>query len=561
MIRFKCGGCGKQYNVPSETAGKQARCKQCGVMFHVPVPQSAVVAADPASSAVSHRAPLATLQPADAPRPVARVVRSVVSPAEDPLGLGINLDTFDPYGSSEGRRGNSPLDEGFGEYRPRKKSNLGLWVLLGGGGVGVIGMIAAAIMLVINNLPATATGGPGTAPALTGQAAVSTQSTPPAMSGDGGVYMPGNWSMCLSMRMRQLIDRSSLAPTLKQQIDKMSADAHVTGVDLRQLDELLYAQDGQITYVAMTFANGTQLDPIVKADRPFETYRGVQLYQGTTRTTLGIANARPAGVRTRENIYSFRPTDRLIVGATDLGRLKSSIDSALSGGASSFSFPRQKMFNMQVKNVKELEGPSAGASNPLTDGIVGFTVSADLNNQLDLAAVLDMKDAPAATNLQSQVNLLLTMAKSQPASEIAPMLNSIQLSASGDQVHVTGSIPYSLLSKAMQPGQTPLAMPGMPWPQGTPMPGQPTPGQSFSGQVPTPGFTPPTGGFQPPQGGSGNFPGSVPGLAGPGLSGRRPGGMRPPTIQPPRIQPPTIQPPRIQPPSRPPRMRPPGRFR
>lgn len=558
MIRFKCGGCGKQYNVPSETAGKQARCKECGVMFHVPVPKSAA-AAQSADTPLLARAPLATaLNPADSPRPVARIVRSagpgtMVARADPTLVAG--LDAFDPYESS-------PLDDTFGVgYRPRKKSNLGLWVLLGGGGIGVVGMIAAAIMLIINNLPARTAGGSGTAAqAWTGRAFASTPSTPPAMSGDAGVYMPANWSICMSLRVQQFIDRSAVVPTLKQQIDQALAAPQFAGLDARKLDEIIYLQDGQIVYVAMTFTNGAELSRLLKADRPMETYRGVQVYQGTTGTTAHLQTATLTGTRMPENIYSFQATDKLVVGVTDLGRLKASIDVALSGGGREFAFTRQRMLNFQLKDVKQVQGAITPRANLQTDGIVGYTLGADLNNQLDLAAVLDMKDAQAASNFQSQVTLAITMAKSQLGSEFAPVLDTIQLSASGNQVHFTGSIPYHLLTKLMQPGQTPLAMPGMPWPQ------RPMPGQAASGQVP--GFTPPPmgGGFQPPYGGSGPFPGAPPGLTGPGLSGRRPGGMRPPTIQPPRVRPPTsrpprVQPPRIQPPVRPPRMRPPGRFR
>lgn len=548
MIRFKCGGCGKQYNVPTETAGRQARCKQCGVMFHVPVPRSATgVAVDAANLDVSTGSSSATtLGPAELSRPLARVVGNAgpgigAARAAQPLAGSFDLDAFDPF---EG----SALDDAAGvSYRPTKKSNLGLWFLLGGGVIGVCGMVAAAIMLIINNLPARPDAGPGTtAQAWSGAASSGTPSSPPALSGDMGVYMPANWSMAASFHPRQFVDHAHLLPALKQGLEQALAKDNLASGDMRKLDEILYVQDGGIVYLAITSSSAGEMARLRGKDVSLETYRGLQLYQTRTNTTPG---ALPAALQQSQVFYSFTPTDRMIIGVNDLGRLKASIDAALAGRTSTFLLARQKTFNVQVKNVKDLEGPSAARGNPLTDGIVGFTMSADLNNQLDLAAVLDMKDAQAATNFQSQISLALTMAKTQLASEFAPVLDAIQLSASGDQVHFNGSLPYHLVTKLTQPGQTPLAMPGMPWPQSTPMPGTPMPGQAMSGQLP-PGFTPP-GGYQPPQPGAGTFPGSVQGLTGPGLSGRRPGGMRPPTIQPPRTRPPV----------RPPRMRPPGRIR
>jgi ubiquitin-protein ligase/DNA-directed RNA polymerase subunit RPC12/RpoP len=36
MIRFACPGCGSQFNVPENFAGRRARCKKCGVPIVVP---------------------------------------------------------------------------------------------------------------------------------------------------------------------------------------------------------------------------------------------------------------------------------------------------------------------------------------------------------------------------------------------------------------------------------------------------------------------------------------------------------------------------------------------
>lgn len=40
MITFQCTGCGHQYNIPEEYAGKKVRCKQCGKISFVPIPDT-----------------------------------------------------------------------------------------------------------------------------------------------------------------------------------------------------------------------------------------------------------------------------------------------------------------------------------------------------------------------------------------------------------------------------------------------------------------------------------------------------------------------------------------
>lgn len=37
-ITFCCPGCGKQYQMPDETAGRKGKCKQCGTSLVIPVP-------------------------------------------------------------------------------------------------------------------------------------------------------------------------------------------------------------------------------------------------------------------------------------------------------------------------------------------------------------------------------------------------------------------------------------------------------------------------------------------------------------------------------------------
>jgi len=51
MIRFLCSGCGRQFNVPDDYAGKQAHCKNCKRKLVVPATSDPRAAAPPAQVA------------------------------------------------------------------------------------------------------------------------------------------------------------------------------------------------------------------------------------------------------------------------------------------------------------------------------------------------------------------------------------------------------------------------------------------------------------------------------------------------------------------------------
>ena len=43
MIKFRCASCGHEYRVPSEYAGKKARCKSCNNVNTIPEPEKTAV--------------------------------------------------------------------------------------------------------------------------------------------------------------------------------------------------------------------------------------------------------------------------------------------------------------------------------------------------------------------------------------------------------------------------------------------------------------------------------------------------------------------------------------
>lgn len=51
MIQFTCGNCGRAFSVPTEFAGRKAKCKTCGTQLVVPAPSVAAVAVGASATA------------------------------------------------------------------------------------------------------------------------------------------------------------------------------------------------------------------------------------------------------------------------------------------------------------------------------------------------------------------------------------------------------------------------------------------------------------------------------------------------------------------------------
>lgn len=90
-IRFRCK-CGRKFEVPDDTAGRKARCTDCGLTFLVPSPPGAPAkAAAPAGSASRPPAPPVATRPAAPPRQ-APPPPTTLRPAEATYGLQDDAD-------------------------------------------------------------------------------------------------------------------------------------------------------------------------------------------------------------------------------------------------------------------------------------------------------------------------------------------------------------------------------------------------------------------------------------------------------------------------------------
>lgn len=70
-LRVQCQDCGKEYTLPDASAGKRAKCKQCGAVFEIPADAPRVAAAPAAAAAPPSPKPRTTSAPPPKP-PVAR---------------------------------------------------------------------------------------------------------------------------------------------------------------------------------------------------------------------------------------------------------------------------------------------------------------------------------------------------------------------------------------------------------------------------------------------------------------------------------------------------------
>ena len=69
LIVLDCPSCAKRYEVDAALAGKKSRCKQCGEIFRIPVPNAAV--ASPPTSTVAPRPERFSTDVSDRPQSVA----------------------------------------------------------------------------------------------------------------------------------------------------------------------------------------------------------------------------------------------------------------------------------------------------------------------------------------------------------------------------------------------------------------------------------------------------------------------------------------------------------
>jgi hypothetical protein len=261
----------------------------------------------------------------------------------------------------------------------------------------------------------------------------------------------------------------------------------------------------------MSFVQPVDVATTLKDERPFEKYRGLQIYVGTQPAPPGMnpGGAAPTAAKT-QTFYSIAPTTKLLVGVSDPARLKAAIDQSFERGAVPLDLPKGHDLALRIKNLKEISGQLGATPNPMTSGIVGVTATLQMTDNLTFDIALETKDAQTASGFEQQVKLILQVLGMQiPAQPQAngsasspSFLDAIKLSVTGNQFRVNGSVPVSQLAAAIpKPGQgNPMVgLPGSGAGPGTPAPRGPgsaaggppgVPGQPGAAPVGTPSTSP-----------------------------------------------------------------------
>lgn len=489
MIEFACGSCGKRYRVKDELAGKQAKCKQCGSLMAIPAPPAA--------------------------------------PAEDPLGLNLDLGALGAMGDplaaplgdplAGGAALGSPLGSSALRARPRKKSNLTFWLIIGGAATATLGLLGGAVALAVVML-----------------------SGPAPLTENPVAYLPPNWALAGSIRLSKLAERGQAVPQFKPQIDSVVAQIAKEGQDVKQMSELLIASDGRVTFIVFVFDRPQAKEQLFKATKLSGKHRGFPIYTSSPSSPMQRQPSSP--------LHGMSPNPKLLVLCNDVTRLQAAVDQAASAPPpSAFDLPRDRDLSLRIKDVGALAQLSGAPMPQMAGGGAApfktLSLTLDWNDHITFGAAVEFADAQAAGQSQALLNLvlasfrrpapdkptpsgskfhlpddfkltangtLLTLGGSWPAAELIAMLPTAQeLMALGQQLSGGGGPPGGFAGGMPAGFGSPGGAPGMPAqiPAGFPgagFPGQPSVPPGQPGQAGPPGSGP-TAGAPPP-----NAPTGVP---------------------------------------------------
>ncbi len=133
MIQTLCRGCGQQFTVKDDLAGKRVRCPGCGDPVPVPLPGEA-----PA------RPPVPVPPPHPAPMPPPRAT-PVPAPRPPPRPAAVALEQ--PAAPPSPTAAFADLDTGGGERTPRKRSKSP--AQRGAGCVGFVGAVVGVVLMAL----------------------------------------------------------------------------------------------------------------------------------------------------------------------------------------------------------------------------------------------------------------------------------------------------------------------------------------------------------------------------------------------------------------------------
>jgi len=391
MMTVQCPSCSKMYNVPETMAGKQVRCKKCGMVFAIASDAQAPGA--PAEAGAAGAAAEAASAQQQAPTgPVSTAAR-------------------------EARTTRATAGSG-------SKS----MVLIGAGAVGLIALAAVAYFVVIPML----SGG--------GQPGWTRPLVPEGTKFMALVDVASVSESDLFAEVKKLIQQT----TGQSDLDKMIQQ----GLAGHGLTTKLKVDDIQSMFVA-----GSMSGPVPKMVLGVRLSRAMSLndvisgtgvtkktYQDYEYVTLGEGRDQMNLARIDETTLCAAPTEAMLKKALD--RVKTgdtvSLDGDLSAMVDSVS-GKTTFFAMDASAMAGMPGMGP-MSMPPGMNMKGMGFGLNVNGSVDAIAVVAFGDSDEAEKMASQLDAALSMAKAMAPEEFKGWVEDIDVSQSGSRVEISVSI-------------------------------------------------------------------------------------------------------------------------
>ncbi|OYV85126.1 MAG: hypothetical protein B7Z73_14195, partial [Planctomycetia bacterium 21-64-5] len=233
-------------------------------------------------------------------------------------------------------------------------------------------------------------------------------------------YLPSNYTLAASIRVRNLLDRAVSVPQIKPQIDEALNNAVSQGFDPRDMQEVFIVVDGLDGYIAAKLSRPVGLSSLPGISSSGESHQGMPIYTMSNRKSANL----PIGVSpSMQTMYYVTPSANLLIGATKSERLKEAIDRAKEGRGGRLDLPTGYDLALRAKThgVHQSHGGIIASFNK----VHGYLVTLRWTDTLSFNADIDTEDAQTANALQQRFSPL------RAAHPIKPGLSSLPISRDG----------------------------------------------------------------------------------------------------------------------------------
>lgn len=386
MMTVQCPSCSKMYNIPETMAGKQVRCKKCGMVF--------AIAADEAASAISPDVDMPHDAPADGQQ----------SPGEQ-----------------------MPAAAGAGRAMRAAAGTGGKTIaLLGAGAVGVVALAAVTYFVVI---PMISGGQPGwTRPLM-----------PEGTKMVAFIDVESFRESEIFAEIKKMIGETTGQADIDKVIQEgLASEGLATKLKFDDIQGIFVAGSvggGPVPKIVMgiRLSRGMPLSDVISgkgvAKKKYKDFEYVTFGKGREQMNLAQIDETTLCAAPTEAALK-KALDRVETGdAVDLGDELSSMLSSVSGQDTFFAMDPSAMAGMPGM------GPMGGMP-----GMKGVGLGLSVNGSVDAVVVIAFKDSDQAKTMATQMDAGLSMAKTMAPDEFKPWLEDVDVDQSGSQVEITASI-------------------------------------------------------------------------------------------------------------------------